>query len=139
MNIEDIGEYRAKRIDNGEWIEGYLYIEKSTSMCLEEYGCSPLINYYIITIENNRRTFIEIDKNTIGQYTGRKDKNGTKIFGRDSIKIKLRNGRIQYAQVDYSNYYAQFILICDDVYLSDEPLGDYDDIEVVDNKELLEE
>ncbi len=55
--------FRAKRIDNGEWVEGDLHVID----CKHPHIHCNGISY-------------RIDVNTIGQFTGLTDKNGVKIF-----------------------------------------------------------
>ena len=56
--------FKAKRIDSGEWVEGFL-----TKM----WG-----RYHIIN-ENDENIAYPIDPETISQYTGLTDKNGKRI------------------------------------------------------------
>lgn len=88
-----------------------------------------------------------VDKETVGQYTGLKDKKQKEIYEGDIIFIKGETKLLDIkGKVEYSNILAQFIITNTGSIVNEaEPLGDYEeeDIEVIsniyDNPELLEE
>lgn len=88
-------EFRGKRTDNGEWIEGDL---------LQYLGCGKthIVQHYLGAGGK------EVDPSTVGQYTGLKDKNGTKIFEGDIAK-RFWFGKMCIYQIDYDNGLASFI------------------------------
>ena len=67
--------YRAKRTDNGEWVEGFL---------VKKHGLFFI--YSVINSDTCGQSNYEVDESTICQCTGLKDKNGKKIFEGDVVK-----------------------------------------------------
>lgn len=65
--------FKAKRADNGEWVQGYYYQ-------IWENG------YILWGMTNDVPNMIEVDVSTICQCTGLKDKNGELIFENDIIE-----------------------------------------------------
>ena len=73
--------FKAKRLDNGEWVEGYYVFDKDDYVGI----IVSYIDYQAVT------TFavggVRILSETVCQYTGKTDRNGDKIFEGDIVNI----------------------------------------------------
>ena len=63
--------FKAKRLDNGKWVEG----------C---YFAKPILNYHCILEGENQW---QIDPDTLCQFTGLTDKDGNKIWENDIVDV----------------------------------------------------
>lgn len=128
--------FKAKRIDNDKWVEGYYQ---------KRYDETEKERHYIFWSKSNIVwEYAEIDENTICQYTGLTDKNGNKIWENDicstDIKrpyaiVEFRNGCFVYNLNDGEEDYY-------DIMIPVEPLDDSDEYtkvigNIFDNADLL--
>ena len=86
-------KFKAKRLDNGEWVEGLPILYKVDGSYMWRECREP----------------VRIDPNTLCQFTGLKDKDGKEIWEHDIVEAPLDK-----AEIVYNEKYACFDYIYPD-------------------------
>lgn len=131
--------FKAKRIDNDEWVEGYYtecrgetFIGIDTSNMFEIF-CPPVIRWFKVSSE------------TICRFTGLYDKNGKKIWENDILMAHLDESYPEDATYETVEWGVAGFVTYEAGSTDREYLDEFDSehFEVVgnifDNKELLQE
>lgn len=82
--------FKAKRLDNGEWVEGYFYAECGNAYIIEDRQSESMLN---------RNEAVLVDPSTVCQFTGLKDEDENDIFEGDLLAEK----RFPMYEVGYAN------------------------------------
>lgn len=110
--------FKAKRTDNGEWVEGYIV----------KYPCAVQIGngscWYIdvppVDPDDNGGRY-NVEPETVCQYTGLTDRNGVKVFEGDILKFTDEfNGYEWIGRMEFGNPNARYTWGWQLVYVSGE-------------------
>lgn len=82
--------FKAKRLDNGEWVEGFIVKYPSA---IQVGDCSPWYIQVPPVDPDDSGGKYNVDPSTVCQYTGLTDRNGKKIFEGDKITMTFSHGQ----------------------------------------------
>lgn len=71
-------KFKAKCLDNGEWVEGYFYKEFDNTYIIKDRQSDSMLN---------RNETILVDPSTVCQLIGLKDKNGEEVWEHDLLEF----------------------------------------------------
>ena len=103
--------FKGKWIVTGKWVEGFYYkMSETTYCCKEDYERNPVPEHHYILQEQmtdwglpNQIIQIEVDPESICQYTGRNYRDGESAYENDILNFHFRNGDI-CAPIKYGFY-----------------------------------
>jgi uncharacterized phage protein (TIGR01671 family) len=109
-------KFRGERVDNGELVYGYYF---TTPLTDESTGSKPEDGWYFLSgkprhcISKNNCVY-EVIPESVGQFTGKRDKNGKEIYEKRKVKATwiTLDGSVESITgvVEYSEGWCVFVV-----------------------------
>lgn len=105
-------KFKAKCLDNGEWVEGYFYKECDNTYIIKDRQSDSMLN---------RNETILVDPSTVCQFTGLADGKGNELYEHDVIK----NYPFIPSEIVWSEELSGYYLTHANGKIYEKPLGHY--------------
>lgn len=79
-------KFRGKRVDNGEWVEGYF--GKKLNVYTGNEDTFIMEPTYNVATNSSYFTDVEVDSKTVGEFVGLFDDLGKEIYSGDIVRVK---------------------------------------------------
>jgi uncharacterized phage protein (TIGR01671 family) len=99
-------KFRGKRIDNGEWLEGSLCTSETKAFIVYDQDFTVSKDCCGEHLIADR--FFQVRPETVGQFTGLKDKNKVEVCEDDEILIRENQTK---GIVKYDNWSCQYVVV----------------------------
>ena len=90
--------FRGKRIDNGEWVVGWLIgcpkESPDNGKLKRAWIILKIADFACHCFADAKARFHEVDPETVGQFTDKLDKNGKRIFEGDRLSTLIHRGEL---------------------------------------------